>query len=77
MLHPGRPDRPWVLFVLPLIPPFNHEYLIRWLISAAFIAALAVGFDFTAGFINIVNFGYAAIMGLGATPRPSWPSAWG
>jgi len=54
-----------VLFVLPLIPPFNDEYLIRWLISAALIAALAVGFDFTAGFINIVNFGYAAIMGLG------------
>jgi branched-chain amino acid transport system permease protein len=54
-----------ILFVLPLIPPFNDEYLIRWLISAALIAALAVGFDFTAGFINIVNFGYAAIMGLG------------
>jgi branched-chain amino acid transport system permease protein len=54
-----------VLFVLPLIPPFNQEYLLRWLISAAFIAALAVAFDFTAGFISIVNFGYAAIMGLG------------
>jgi len=54
-----------VLFVLPLIPPFNDEYLIRWLISAALIAALSVAFDFTAGFINIVNFGYAAIMGLG------------
>lgn len=54
-----------VLFVLPLIPPFNDEYLLRWLISAALIAALAVAFDFTAGFINIVNFGYAAIMGLG------------
>lgn len=54
-----------VLLVLPLVPPFNQEYLIRWLISAAFIAALVVAFDFTAGFINIVNFGYAAIMGLG------------
>ena len=54
-----------VLFVLPLFPPFNQEYLLRWLISAAFIAALAVAFDFTAGFISIVNFGYAAIMGLG------------
>ena len=54
-----------VLFVLPLIAPFNDEYLIRWLISATLIAALAVAFDFTAGFINIVNFGYAAIMGLG------------
>jgi branched-chain amino acid transport system permease protein len=54
-----------VLFLLPIIPPFNQEYLLRWLISAAFIAALAVGFDFTAGLISIVNFGYAAIMGLG------------
>ncbi len=55
-----------VLLVLPVIPPFNQEYLIRWLISAALIASLAIAFDFTAGLINIVNFGYAAIMGLGA-----------
>lgn len=53
------------LAVLPLVPPFNHEYLIRWLISAAFIASLAIAFDFTAGLINIVNFGYCAIMGVG------------
>ena len=53
-----------LLLVLPLVPPFNQEYLIRWLISAAFIASLAVAFDFTAGLINIVNFGYCAIMGL-------------
>jgi branched-chain amino acid transport system permease protein len=55
-----------ILAVLPLIPPFNQEYLIRWLISAALIASLAIAFDFTAGLINIVNFGYCAIMGLGA-----------
>jgi branched-chain amino acid transport system permease protein len=54
-----------VLMVLPLIPPFNQEYLIRWLVSAALIASLAIAFDFTAGLINIVNFGYCAIMGLG------------
>jgi branched-chain amino acid transport system permease protein len=54
-----------VLALLPLIPPFNQEYLIRWLVSAAFIASLAIAFDFTAGYISIVNFGYAAIMGLG------------
>ncbi|MEJ2642394.1 MAG: branched-chain amino acid ABC transporter permease [Desulfosarcinaceae bacterium] len=54
-----------ILLILPFIPPFNQEYLIRWLISAAFIAALSIGFDFTAGLINIVNFGYCAIMGLG------------
>ncbi|MDJ0784684.1 MAG: branched-chain amino acid ABC transporter permease [Desulfosarcinaceae bacterium] len=54
-----------VLLVLPVVPPFNQEYLIRWLISAGLIASLSIGFDFTAGLINIVNFGYAAIMGLG------------
>ncbi len=55
-----------LLAALPLIPPFNQEYLVRWLISAALIASLSIAFDFTAGMINIVNFGYAAIMGLGA-----------
>jgi branched-chain amino acid transport system permease protein len=54
-----------LLFILPMVPPFNQEYLIRWLISAALIASLSIGFDFTAGLINIVNFGYCAIMGLG------------
>jgi branched-chain amino acid transport system permease protein len=29
------------------------------------MAALAVAFDFTAGYINIVNFGFAAFVGLG------------
>jgi branched-chain amino acid transport system permease protein len=54
-----------LLALLPLVPPFDQEYLIRWLISAALIAALAIAFDFTAGYINIVNFGFCAIMGLG------------
>ncbi|WP_373498432.1 branched-chain amino acid ABC transporter permease [Desulfococcus sp.] len=54
-----------ILAVLPVVPPFNQEYLIRWLIAAAFIAAGAIAFDFTAGFINIVNFGFYAILGLG------------
>ena len=54
-----------LLLILPFIPFFNQEYLIRWLIAAALIGALAIAFDFTAGFINIVNFGFAAIMGLG------------
>ena len=52
--------------VLPAIPPFNQEYLIRWLISATLLAAQSIAFDFTAGFINVVNFGFAAFVGLGA-----------
>jgi branched-chain amino acid transport system permease protein len=55
-----------VVIVLPFIPPFNQEHLLRWLISAALIAAQAIAFDFTAGNINIVNFGFAAFVGLGA-----------
>lgn len=55
-----------VIAILPLIPPFNQEYIIRWLIMGAFIGAQSVAFDFTAGYINVVNFGFAALLGLGA-----------
>jgi branched-chain amino acid transport system permease protein len=55
-----------ILFVLPFVPPFNQEHIVRWLIMGAFLAAQAVAFDFTAGYINVVNFGFAAILGLGA-----------
>lgn len=55
-----------VVAVLPFIPPFNQEHMIRWLIMGAFLAAQAVAFDFTAGYINVVNFGFAALLGLGA-----------
>lgn len=55
-----------LLFVLPLIPPFNQEHILRWLISAALIGAQSVAFDFTTGYINVVNFGFAAFFGVGA-----------
>jgi branched-chain amino acid transport system permease protein len=55
-----------LLALLPFIPPFNQEYILRWLIMGAFLAAQAVAFDFTAGYISVVNFGFAAILGLGA-----------
>ena len=32
----------------------------------AFLAAQAAAFDFTAGYISVVNFGFAAVLGLGA-----------
>ncbi|SDO89116.1 branched-chain amino acid ABC transporter permease [Desulforhopalus singaporensis] len=53
------------LFFLPLVPPFNQDYMIRWLISGAIVAAAAISFDFSAGYLGIVNFGYAAFLGLG------------
>jgi branched-chain amino acid transport system permease protein len=55
-----------VLAILPFMPFFSQEYILRWLITGAFLAAQAVAFDFTAGYINVVNFGFAAILGLGA-----------
>lgn len=55
-----------LVMVLPFIPPFNQEHILRWLVSAALIAAQAVAFDFTTGYINVVNFGFAAFFGVGA-----------
>jgi branched-chain amino acid transport system permease protein len=55
-----------VIALLPLLPYFKQEHILRWLITGAFLAAQAAAFDFTAGYINVVNFGFAAILGLGA-----------
>ena len=55
-----------VLLLLPLIPPFNQQHILRWLVSAALLAARAIAFDFTTGYINVVNFGFAAFFGVGA-----------
>lgn len=45
---------------------FRDEFITRLLISSLMFGTLAMAFDFTAGFINITNFGYAAFWGLGA-----------
>lgn len=55
-----------ILALLPFLPYFGQEHVLRWLIMGAFLAAQAAAFDFTAGFINVVNFGFAAILGVGA-----------
>ena len=54
-----------LLLIIPFVPPFNQEYMLRWLVAAALIGANAIAFDFTIGFINIVNFGYYAFLGFG------------
>lgn len=54
-----------LLFAVPFVPPFNQEHLLRWLVGAALIAAQAVAFDFTSGYIGVVNFGFAAFAGVG------------
>ena len=55
-----------LIAILPLIPPFNQEHIVRWLVMGALLGAQAVAFDFTGGYINVVNFGFASIVGLGA-----------
>lgn len=55
-----------LMLILPYIPPFDQEHILRWMIMGAFLAAQSVAFDFTAGYINVVNFGFAALLGLGA-----------
>ena len=55
-----------ILATLPLVPPFNQEYLIRWLIMGCMMGAAAIAFDFSGGIIAVVNFGYMAFFGLGA-----------
>jgi len=55
-----------IIGILPLVPPFNQEHMVRWMVTGALLAAQAVAFDFTAGYINVVNFGFAAFVGLGA-----------
>lgn len=52
--------------VLPVIPYFRQEHILRWLVAGALLAGQAAAFDFTAGYINVVNFGFAALLGVGA-----------
>ena len=37
--------------LLPFIPPFNQEHMIRWLITGAFLAAQSIAFDFQIVFL--------------------------
>jgi len=55
-----------ILMIIPFFPPFNQDYLLRWFILAAIMGAGAMAFDFSAGYIAVVNFGFAAFVGLGA-----------
>lgn len=52
-----------ILAVTPLV--LQDEFWTRLLAISLMMGALAMAFDFTAGFININNFGLAAFWGLG------------
>lgn len=53
-----------VLAVGPLF--IQDEYLLRLLVVSMLLGSQAMAFDFTAGLIEIINFGFAAFMGFGA-----------
>ncbi len=53
--------------ILAVLPQFiKDEYILRLLVISLFFGAQAMAFNFTTGFINVVNFGFAGFVGLGA-----------
>jgi branched-chain amino acid transport system permease protein len=66
-----------ILIIVPLFPPFNQDYLIRWFILAAIMGSGAMAFDFSSGYIAVVNFGFAAFVGLGAYTSAIVAIKWG
>lgn len=55
------------LLILAIGPLFiKDEYILRLLVVSLSLGAQAMAFDFTGGFIGVVNFGFAAFAGLGA-----------
>lgn len=56
------------MFVLLGAAPLliGDEYILRLLVVSLMFGTLAMGFDLSAGFISVANWGYAGLMGLGA-----------
>ena len=55
------------IVLLAAAPLFVHNaYVLRLLVTSLYFGTLAMAFDFTGGFINAVNFGFAGFVGLGA-----------
>jgi len=52
------------LGIAPLV--ISDEYVLQLAISGLLLGAQAMAFDFTVGLINVVNFGFAALVGVGA-----------
>ncbi len=56
-----------LFLILAVIPIFVKEvYILRLLAISLLLGSEAMAFDFTGGFINAVNFGFAGFVGLGA-----------
>ena len=52
-----------LIFLVPTVSP--SEYFLRVLVTCVMRGTLAMGFDLSAGYIGVANWGYAALMGLG------------
>jgi branched-chain amino acid transport system permease protein len=63
-IQPGALVLLVILAALPLV--IKDPYIQRLLAVSLLFGAQAMVFDFTGGFINAVNFGFAAFVGLGA-----------
>jgi branched-chain amino acid transport system permease protein len=56
-----------LVLALGIVPAFiQDEYVLRLMVVSLLYGAQAIAFDSTAGFINVVNFGFAAFVGAGA-----------
>ena len=56
-----------LIILVLLIPTFvSDEYALRMVVNCLFFATLAVGFDLSAGYIGVANWGYGALVGVGA-----------
>ena len=57
-----------VLFVLLGSAPYliSDEFILHLLVTSLLFGTLVMGFDLSAGFISVANWGYGALMGLGA-----------
>lgn len=56
------------LFLVLGVSPYliQDEYILRLMVISLMLGTLAMGFDLSAGYIKVANWGYAALMGLGA-----------
>jgi branched-chain amino acid transport system permease protein len=56
-----------LFLILAIVPVYVKEvYILRLLAVSLLLGSQAMAFDFTGGFINAVNFGFAGFVGLGA-----------
>jgi branched-chain amino acid transport system permease protein len=53
-----------LLAIVPLV--IRDDYILRLLVISLLFGAQAMAFNFTTGYINIINFGFAGFFGLGA-----------